>query len=361
MVIFRKYILTQILYVTFLVTSVLLVTIWLTQSLRFLDHVMSKGLSLGLFFKLSYYLLPGILSKILPISFFISILSVFGKLQSDSELISMRTLGLSNVNLISPVMIIACAILMFLYFLNLYLQPLSIKKFKDLQNEIRNNLTGRWIQPGVFNNFSNVTFYTKSKTQAGDMRGILIYDNRSTTPVTITAELGQIIENPLGLKFILFNGSQQIKTNNNDKLSIITFEQYSIEVNNSKILRRDRRPNEFSMAELLYTPDEHLSQKNQKLIKVEFHERVLLPITVFPLSLLAGSTFLLGEFRKKKRIKKILLSLSTMFLFKLVIISMLNNASTSNCFIDVCYCFILIFSAFYVYKLFFHKNIKVTS
>ena len=356
MTIFKKYILKQVLYTTFLVTSVLLIAIWLTQSLRFIDYVMNRGLPIILFFKLSYYLLPGLLSKILPVSFFISIISTLSKLQADSELISMRTLGLSNINLMTPILMIAGIVLIFLYFLNLHLQPVSIKYFKDLQNEIKSSLTGRWIQPGVFNNFSNITFYTKSKTQAGDMKGVLIYDNRSKTPITITAELGQIIEKPSGLKFILLNGSQQVLGKNENKPSIVTFEQYSIEVNNSKVIKRSRRPNEFSITELLYSNDDKLSPKRKRLIKIEFHERILLPFTLFPLSLLAGSTFLCGEFRRKNRRKNIILSFCIMFIFKLVIIAMLNNASNDNSMIEYSYYIFVIFIIFYIHKLFIHPR-----
>ena len=61
--IFRQLI-GPMLVVTFSLTGV----IWLTQSLRFIDLIINKGLSFWLFLYLTLLLLPSLLTVILPIA-----------------------------------------------------------------------------------------------------------------------------------------------------------------------------------------------------------------------------------------------------------------------------------------------------
>ena len=71
---FSLYIMKQISGPLILLTFSFSGVIWLTQSLRFIDLILNKGLSLGLFLYMTLLLLPSLLAIILPIALFVAVL-----------------------------------------------------------------------------------------------------------------------------------------------------------------------------------------------------------------------------------------------------------------------------------------------
>ena len=67
---FTKYILRQLIVGMILVTSGLTCIIWLSQSLRFIEMIVNRGLSGGMFVYLTVLLLPNFLVIVLPIALF---------------------------------------------------------------------------------------------------------------------------------------------------------------------------------------------------------------------------------------------------------------------------------------------------
>ncbi len=65
-----RYILRQLVIGMLLVTAGLTCVIWLSQSLRFIEMIVNRGLSAAQFFYLTFLLLPNFLSIILPIALF---------------------------------------------------------------------------------------------------------------------------------------------------------------------------------------------------------------------------------------------------------------------------------------------------
>ena len=67
------------------VTGGLVALIWLTQSLRFVELVVNRGLSLGVFFHLTGLLIPNFVAVILPITTFVVVQFVYQRLAGDRE------------------------------------------------------------------------------------------------------------------------------------------------------------------------------------------------------------------------------------------------------------------------------------
>ena len=99
---YQYYILRQLLGPFLLITVGLSAVIWLTQSLRFIDMIVNKGLSLSAFLYFSMLLLPTFLGVILPMALFSAILFTYNKLVIDSEVVSLRTAGFSQWSLAAP-------------------------------------------------------------------------------------------------------------------------------------------------------------------------------------------------------------------------------------------------------------------
>ena len=88
-----RYILRQSLGTTLFVTIALSAAIWLTQSLRLVDLIVNRGLSVELFFYLGILILPRFIDIVLPIGIFNAVLFTYSQLIAESEIVFMRAAG----------------------------------------------------------------------------------------------------------------------------------------------------------------------------------------------------------------------------------------------------------------------------
>ncbi len=137
-----RYLFRQLSLALIAVTVGLAALVWLTQSLRFIELVLDRGLSLVVFVELTSLMLPSFFAVILPITTFIVVLFVYVRLAADRELVVMRAAGLSQGTLARPAVILALLATGLCVMLNLWLVPLSHTAFRQWQFEIRNQLVG---------------------------------------------------------------------------------------------------------------------------------------------------------------------------------------------------------------------------
>ena len=128
----ERYILRQCFGVMVFVTAALSAAIWLAQSLRLIDLIVNRGLSTEIFLYLALLILPRFLDIVLPIGVFIAVLFTFNRLTAESELVVMRSAGLSHLALAKPVLILAGIAFVILMSLSAYFLPASNRAFKDL-------------------------------------------------------------------------------------------------------------------------------------------------------------------------------------------------------------------------------------
>src|ERR1700746_884321 len=172
-----RYILRQCFGVMIFVTAALSAAIWLAQSLRLIDLIVNRGLSIEVFLYLALLILPRFLDIVLPIGVFIAVLFTFNRLTAESELVVMRSAGLSHLALSKPVSILAGIAFLILMSLSTYFLPASNRAFKDLQFEIRNRFVSSLLQEGTFTTISDkLTIYVRSRDERGAVVGLLMQD-----------------------------------------------------------------------------------------------------------------------------------------------------------------------------------------
>ncbi|HYF09252.1 MAG TPA: LptF/LptG family permease, partial [Acetobacteraceae bacterium] len=203
-----RYIFRQLGFSLIAVTVGLAALVWLTQSLRFIELVLDRGLSLAVFIELTSLMLPNFFAVILPITTFVVTLFVYVRLAADRELVVMRAAGLSQWRLSRPAILLATLSTAVVIGLNLWLVPVSHAAFREWQFEIRNQMVGLLLQEGVFSSVgSDLTVYARYRDPDGTLRGILVHDARERgAPVTILAEQGRITQGPAGPRVTLLNG-----------------------------------------------------------------------------------------------------------------------------------------------------------
>jgi lipopolysaccharide export system permease protein len=190
-----RYVFRQLFAALLAVTLGLVALIWLTQSLRFVELVVNRGLSFTVFLKLTGLLIPGFVSVILPITCFVVVQFVYQRLATDRELTVMRAAGLSPLALARPALAVALVTMAAHYALNLWLVPASAAAFREYQWEIRNHIAAFLLQEGVFTTVSDdLVVYVRAKAPDGSLHGIMVDDARDRAHrATILAEGGRLL------------------------------------------------------------------------------------------------------------------------------------------------------------------------
>ena len=336
----NRYILRQCFGVMIFVTAALSAAIWLAQSLRLIDLIVNRGLSIDVFLYLAALILPRFLDIVLPIGVFIAVLFTFNRLTAESELVVMRSSGLSHVALAKPVLMLAGIAFLVLMSLSVYFLPASNRAFKDLQFEIRNRFVLSLIQEGTFTTISDkLTIYVRSRDERGEVAGLLINDSRNPQrQVTIVAERGAFVDSPAGSRIVMVNGNRQQFDTETRKLSLLTFESYTLDLDtlHDAPVVRFREPQERFMDELFFPPKDVDGSLRQGFV-VEAHQRILIPLSAFSFSLIPLACLLPGELNRRGQLKRVLLAIGLAFLFELADLGVNNIASRSGAAIPLMY------------------------
>ena len=119
----NKYILKQLVLGFVLVLVSMVVLIWLMQSLRLIDMIVTKGVSVGIFLKMTFFVLPNFIQILSPLALFAVVLFVYVRMQSDKELMVMRAAGMDHFQLMQAALIFAAILRVIGYALTLYCIP----------------------------------------------------------------------------------------------------------------------------------------------------------------------------------------------------------------------------------------------
>lgn len=283
------------------VTCGLVALIWLTQSLRFVELVVNRGLSLRVFLELTSLQIPYFVSVILPITTFVVVQFIYQRLSGDRELAVLRAAGLSPLALARPALVLAVAAVALGYLLDLWVVPVASGAFREYQFEIRNRVAAFLLQEGVFTPVSDdLTVYVRARDPDGTLRGILIEDARQTNnPATILAESGRLLGEQGSPRLLLLNGSRQEIDRQTGRLNVLTFAENAIDLSPTARgeEQRFRDMSEMSIAELLHPPAGFPDRDIMKL-RVEAHRRMATPLTALTFTLVALVAVLMGTFRR---------------------------------------------------------------
>lgn len=322
------------------VTVALSAAIWLAQSLRLIDLIVNRGLSIDVFLYLAVLILPRFLDIVLPIGVFIAVLFTFSRLTAESELVVMRSAGLSHLALARPVLILAAIAFAVLMSLSAYFLPVSNRAFKDLQFEIRSRFVSSLVQEGTFTTVSDkLTIYIRNRTDRGEVVGLLVNDSRNPQrQVTIVAERGAFVDSPTGARVVMMNGNRQQYDPESRKLSLLTFDSYTLDLESlhDAPIVRFREAQERFLDELFSPPADADSSLRQGFL-VEGHRRILVPLSAFSFALIPLACLLPGQFNRRGQLKRVLLAVGLAFAYELLDLGVNNIAGRHAAAIPLMY------------------------
>lgn len=299
------YILKHICLVALVVTSLLLGTIWLTQSVRFVE------LALGqpdqhvwwLILKLTLLLIPDLFVIICPFSFFLAVVYTYNRFSYDREITIMRSIGMSNLQLASPVLTIGAALVLLLTYLNIWILPATTTHLKDMESSMRGVSSLAFVKINEFNNFPGLLLYVKSQDSSRSFQGILAYvQEPNGQSYTLIAQRGELLRGSRNkLSLLLENGQKQDLNPSTKSPQTLAFEKTYLHIDQtSEVVKdRSRKSAEYSLEELFFKKHEDLPLHDQRRLHVEGFARLLTPFSPLSYMLLGACALLVSSYRRR--------------------------------------------------------------
>ncbi len=342
MIAYGRYVFKQLAVGLLFITAGLTGVIWLSQSLRFVDLIVNRGLDAATFLHLVMLLLPNYLLVVLPIAVFAAVTFTYTRLISDRELMVMSAAGVSPMRLASPAILLAILVSILAYFLYLTILPTSYRQFHEFQWDLRYNFSHVLLEEGAFTDVGEgITVYVRERSADGQLRGIFVHDQRDREEAfTLLAERGALVGAEEGARVMLFQGSRQSVDPRTGSLSILYFERYAFDLDQTRreVAPRYREPRERTLSELLSARDDpSVNPDDYGQFSVEAHRRLTAPLTAVSFTMVAVSCLLTGAFRRYGQYRRVLLAVGIVLALSLATLGIENLASRNTALLPLIY------------------------
>jgi lipopolysaccharide export system permease protein len=276
-------------------------------------------------------IIPSLLIVILPLAVFTGGCTSFKRLNDNHELPALMSAGISKIQIVRPALIAALIVTLISYLISLYLMPLGMRTFKDMQHNLRQMGGSLLLEEGTFNQLgSNMMVYVKKRDKNNFLKGLLVHDTRHTDkPVTWMASEGQITFSDDGYpRLILKDGSRQEVTT--ERLSMLEFKEHTLDITR-QIKSPEKRflgVEERYVSELYNVPN--LNEKQAHQFKAEVHKRLLWPLTAIPLTLLACVFLIRSSYNRHGVTKQVIMCSVLAVIYQAVLMTAHNIAAKGN-------------------------------
>ena len=166
---------------------------------KYIDDLIGKGFEWYTILELMWYSSVSQISMALPLSILLSSIMTFGNLGENSELVAIKSAGISLQRAMRPLFVLIFGLAVGCFFFSDYMLPKANLKLGSMLYDMRNKKLSFLIKPGVFNN--SIPGYAirverKSEGRADSLYGIIVYDHTGSNGIAkiIIAEKGQMVK-----------------------------------------------------------------------------------------------------------------------------------------------------------------------
>ncbi len=196
----------------FFMSICVLVGIFILQfMMKFIDHLVGKGLGVSIVIEVIITNLAWMLVLAIPMSVLIATLMAYGTMSANNEITAMKSSGVSVYRMITAPLIVSVLLAFGLMEFNNKVLPDANHRAKTLGIDIRRARPTLSLQPGIFS--QDIKGYTiharKNYEETNELEGLTIYDHSDpNTNILISAERGFIAYGPdfQNLILDLYNG-----------------------------------------------------------------------------------------------------------------------------------------------------------
>jgi LPS export ABC transporter permease LptF/LPS export ABC transporter permease LptG len=299
---FDRYILKEIIPPFFIGITAYTFVLLMNQILLLSEMFIARGLPLNTVFSLLFYLIPSLLAFTIPMAVLMGVLAGLSRLSSDAEITAFRTLGVSQGQILRPILIFSiCGWLLTLFF-TLYLAPqANYKWIKTLSRSV--NIEAQFnINPREFyDRIPQTALFVQEISESKLWENIFVHFSHPQEPRIIFAKKGKLNLFPdkkratLELQEGIIHSTH---VSNPENYSITSFKRLEEELNVKSLfagISAEKKAREKDIHELFIdikkTRDDlkesvhsdresiEFEQKKRKLTKylVEVHKKLALP------------------------------------------------------------------------------------
>jgi len=287
-----RYIFRQTASALIMILISLTLIVWLTSLLREIKLLTAQGQTFILFLEITALAIPSLIVTVAPVAFLIATLHNLNRLSGDSELIVLSAAGSSVWRLLSPYMFLAVLVSVGVLTANLFVLPNAARLLGDTVSQVRADVLSQVVQPGEFSDLEpGLTFHMRAKSDDGDLLGVVVRDERDPkAATTVIAERGRIVQDGGRASMVLHDGQIIRQQDGKTSAQIVVFTSYAFDIGDfsAKSGRREPKPRERAIGELLYPDKESAAYKNNKgSFRSEIHERFSGPVYPIAFAIIA--------------------------------------------------------------------------
>lgn len=239
---------------------------------RIADLVIKNGVSLGIVVRLFLYYLPRMAATAIPMSCLLAALLGFNKLSANSELVALKSSGISFTRIIKPVFIMAFFVSIGAFFINETLVPVSERAaanvmayevFKQSPPVFKEKVFLKEESGGAL---KRVIYVNKMDIKDGKMSDVIVQEfEKGQLSRLVSAENGEWIDGSWWLE----EGKVFEITKDKDVSLLFTFDKQALQLNLNpgEAARAARTPDEMTLNEL-FREISMMKQKGMDVSKI---------------------------------------------------------------------------------------------
>ena len=191
---FDRYIIKEVVPPFLLGILIFTFVLLMNQILQLSEIFITRGVSFKAVVEIFVYLIPAILAFTVPMAVLMGILAGLSRLSSDSEIIALKTLGISYKRLLRPVLLFSFVGCLVTAYLTLYLAPRSNYRWvQSLSQSVLAKVQFK-VNPREFNeSIPNIVLFIQDITQDNNWENIFVhFSDPPDKPRVILAKKGKL-------------------------------------------------------------------------------------------------------------------------------------------------------------------------
>ena len=300
---FDRYVLGQLMVVFGFFSFVIVMIFWINKAIGLFDRLVGDGQSLGVFIEFTLLIVPFLLLTILPISAFAASVQVANRLSSESEMVVLRSSGVSAFRLMRPAFIFGLLVFILMLILVHLLVPLSRAQLALREATISQDVASQFLDAGQFMHPARgITIFIGNITPTGILERVMLTDDREKDVRLIyTSDQALLVRTDDGPRLVMIDGLTQILDDEN-ALSVLSFKDLAFDLGDlSNVKPGQLRDLRAYSTRLLFSAQEELSAvtgQSVALIRTELHTRFTHPLNGLFAAVIGFGALLLGAFSR---------------------------------------------------------------
>ncbi|HEY9037307.1 MAG TPA: LPS export ABC transporter permease LptF [Pseudomonadales bacterium] len=330
--VFFWYLTRQLLSTTIALALVLTTVITTGRFLRYLSDAATGDMAANVLFSVILYRLPGFMDVVLPLSMFLAVLLVYGRMYVDSEMTVVHACGVSPFRIMTFTLMPGLLVMALLAGFTIFVTPYFLAKADRLQNDPKNAWGLSVLVPGKFQRTKTGDKANYTETMSNDhalMQRLFVAsrqsngDGKPTQSITV-AQTGRIVQDAeTNTRYLeLIDGVRYEGWPGQQDFSVARYKTFGQQLDQQKKSERIRISSEGKSTLSLW------NSEKSSWDKAALHWRLALPF-VIPISILLALPFSKTNPRQGRWLK-LIPALLVFILYVMLLIAMRDSIASTR-------------------------------